>query len=143
MSSETRVARKPVPTPTPETEHYWAGTKVGELRIQRCNTCSQHYFYPRPSCPHCASLDVAWVVASGRGTLHTYLISHRAAPGFESDVPYALAIVQLAEGPRLMSNIVEIENTPDNLVLDMELEVTFEERGDQSVPLFRPARGAS
>lgn len=142
MSAETSVARKPVPLPTPETEHYWAGTKAGELRIQRCNACSQHYFYPRPSCPNCASLDVSWVVACGRATLHTYLISHRAAPGFEGDVPYALAVVQLAEGPRMMSNIVGIENTPENLVLDMELEVTFEDRGAQSVPVFRPAEVA-
>ncbi len=134
--------KKPTPTPTPETEYYWAGCRDGELRIQRCNACSQYYFYPRPSCAHCASSDVSWVRASGRATLHTYLISHRAAPGFEDNVPYAIAVVQLEEGPRMMSNIVGIDNTPENLILDMDLEVTFENRGAQSVPVFRPA-GAS
>jgi uncharacterized OB-fold protein len=142
MSATATSTHKPVPTPTPETEHYWAGTKLGELRIQRCEACSQYYFYPRPSCPNCGSLDVVWVVASGRATLHTYLISHRAAPGFEDNVPYAIAVVQLAEGPRMMTNIVDIENTPENLVLDMELEVVFEDRGAQSVPVFRPLGGA-
>ena len=135
---QTAVAKKPVPLPTPETEHYWAGTKVGELRIQRCNSCSQHYFYPRPGCAHCGSTDVAWVKASGCATLHTYLISHRAAGGFEGDLPYAIAVVQLEEGPRMMTNIVGVENTPENLVLDMALEVRFQDRGAQFVPVFAP-----
>ncbi len=74
---------------------------------------------------------------SGRGTLHTYVINHRAAPGFEA--PYAIAVVELDEGPRMMSNIVGVDQTPEALVLDMALEVTFEERGDVFVPLFRPA----
>lgn len=77
---------------------------------------------------------------SGRGTLHTYVINHRPAPGFEDDAPYAVAVVELEEGPRLMSNIVGIENTPENLVLDMDLEVTFEQRGDVAVPVFQPSR---
>jgi len=129
---------KPSPKPTPETEPYWTGTKQGELRLQRCASCSRAYFYARASCPFCGSSDVHWFTASGRGTLHTYVISHRAAPGFEADVPYAIAIVQLAEGPRMMSNIVGIDNTPENLVLDMELEVTFREQGEQMVPVFKP-----
>jgi uncharacterized OB-fold protein len=71
--------------------------------------------------------------------LHTYVISHRASPGFEGDVPYAIAVVQLEEGPRMMTNIVGIENTPENLVLDMDLVAEFEPRGEQSVVVFRPA----
>jgi uncharacterized OB-fold protein len=68
------------------------------------------------------------------------VISHRAAPGFEDDVPYAIAIVELDEGPRMMSNITGIPNTPDHLVLDMELRVRFEPRGDGvQVPVFGPA----
>jgi uncharacterized OB-fold protein len=68
------------------------------------------------------------------------VIAHRPAPGFEADVPYAIAIVELDEGPRMMSNIVGIPNTPDHLVLDMELHVAFEPRGDDvQVPVFGPA----
>ena len=96
------------------------------------------YFYPRPSCPHCSSTDVSWERASGRARLHTYLISHRPAPGFADETPYAIAVVELEEGPRMMTNIVGVDNTPEALVLDMDLEVDFEPRGDQYVPVFRP-----
>jgi hypothetical protein len=86
-------------------------------------------------------------VASGRAKLHTYLINHRPAPGFEDDAPYAIAVVELEEGPRMMTNIVGVSNTPENLELDMPLEVRFEPRGDrrdqerggQMVPVFTPA----
>jgi uncharacterized OB-fold protein len=80
---------------------------------------------------------VKWETLSGRGKLHTYLINHRAAPGFEP--PYAIAVVELDEGPRMMSNIVGVEQTPEALVLDMDLEVTFEQRGEVMLPLFKPA----
>jgi uncharacterized OB-fold protein len=142
-ASETRVTPKPVPKPTPDTAPYWEGTARGELRVQRCNACERAYFYPRPYCPHCSLDDVSWITASGRGRLHTYLISHRPAPGFGDQVPYAIAVVELEEGPRMMANIVGVENTPEALVLDMPLEVGFEGRGDQSVPVFRPAGSAS
>jgi len=132
---------KPIPRPTPETQPYWDGARAGELRVQRCRACQRHYFYPRPFCPRCDSDDVEWVAVSGRARLHSYVINHRPAPGFEADAPYAIAVVALEEGPRLMSSITGIENTPENLVLDMELEVAFQERGDQCLPVFRPAGG--
>lgn len=130
---------KAAPTPTPETAPYWEGTAGGELRIPRCRACGRAYFYPRPGCPHCGSTDVAWFTASGRARLHTYLISHRPAPGFADQVPYAIAVVELDEGPRMMANIVGVDNTPENLQLDMALEVAFEARGEHQVPVFRPA----
>jgi len=131
------------PVSTPETAAFWEGTSRGELRIQRCLPCGHAYFYPRTSCPRCGSTDVAWERASGRGRLHTYVISYRAAPGFEDQVPYAIAVVELEEGPRMMSNLVGIENTPERLVLDMALEVSFEPRGGVAVPVFRPAGSGS
>ncbi len=98
------------------------------------------FFYPRFDCPQCLSDDVPGFRASGKGTLWTYMINHRAVPGFEDDAPYAIAIVQLEEGPRMMSNIVGIENTPENLVLDMPLEVVFEDATEEiAIPKFRPA----
>jgi uncharacterized OB-fold protein len=132
----TDAPRKMAPRPSPETQLYWDGCAAGELRLQRCRPCDELYFPPRPFCPRCLSDDVAWETLSGRGTLHTYLINHRPAPGF--DGPYAIAVVQLDEGPRMMSNIVDVEQTPEALVLDMPLEVTFEERGKVHVPHFRP-----
>ena len=127
-----------VPKPTPETAPYWEAAARGELMIQRCGPCAQFYFYPRLTCPRCGSSDVSWVTASGRASLHTYLITHVAAPGFEEDVPMAIAVVTLEEGPRMMTNIVDIEQSPESLVLDMPLEVTFRQRDGVSIPVFRP-----
>jgi uncharacterized OB-fold protein len=130
---------KAVPIPTPETQPYWDGAAAGELRIQRCRDCRQAYFYPRPLCPSCGSGDVEWFTASGRATLYSYVINHRPAPGFEADAPYAIAVVQLAEGPRMMTNLVGVAPTPEALELDMELRVAFEQRGDVTLPVFTPA----
>jgi uncharacterized protein len=133
---------KAVPEPTPETQPFWDGCARGELLLQRCRDCGKAYFYPRPVCPACGSTDVEWFEASGRATLYSYVINHRPARGFEADGPYAIAVVELAEGPRMMTNIVGVPNTPEDLVLDMELQVTFERRDDVTIPLFGPATGA-
>ena len=141
MSAPGGAPTRPVPQPTPETQHFWDGTRSGELRLQRCADCSHAYFPPRPFCPECSSRNVAVEAASGKATLHSYVIHHREMPGFPS--PYAIAVVELDEGPRMMTNIVECEQTPEALVLDMPLEVTFEKLDDEiSLPLFRPAEGA-
>jgi uncharacterized OB-fold protein len=130
---------KAVPVPTPETQPYWDGCAAGELRIQRCVDCGRPYFSPRPICPSCGSGNVEWFTASGRATLYSYVINHRPAPGFEADVPYAIAVVQLAEGPRLMTSLVGVDPSPKALLLDMPLRVAFEQRGDVSLPVFTPA----
>ena len=140
MSTPTRT--KPAPVPTPETQPFWDGCARGELMLQRCLDCGKPYFYPRPICPECSSVNVEWFAASGRATLYSYVINHRPAPGFEADAPYAIAVVQLEEGPRMMTNLVGVPNTPEDLVLDMALQVTFEARGDVTVPLFSPAGAA-
>lgn len=132
---------RPIPVPTPETAHFWEGTRTGELRLQRCDDCDHVYFPPRPFCPGCSSRAVSVFTASGRGALASYVISERPHPAFEG--PYAIALVELEEGPRMMSNIVDCPQTPDALVLDMPLQVTFETLSDEiSLPLFRPAKGA-
>ena len=128
---------RPLPRPTPETQHFWDGTRKGELRLQRCRDCGEIYFPPRPVCPACSSRNVEVFRASGKGKLHSYVINHRQHPSFAS--PYSIALVRLDEGPTMLSNIVECEQTPEALVLDMPLEVTFEDNGDIAVPLFRPS----
>ena len=138
--SEQQPYRKPLPAPTPETQEFWDKARQHELWIPRCNACGHTYFPPRFICPECLSRDVAMTRHSGKGTLHSYMINHRAPPGFEDDAPYAIAVIQLEDGPRIMSNIVGIENTPENLVLDMALEVTFEDAvEDVSIPKWKPA----
>jgi uncharacterized protein len=129
-----------LPQPTPETQHFWDGTKTGELRLQRCDECRHTYFPPRPFCPKCASRKVSAFAASGRAILDSYVIHHRRVPGFEP--PYAIAVVKLAEGPRMMTNIIECAQTPEALQLDMPLEVVFAKQTDAiTLPFFRPAKG--
>ena len=128
------------PKPTPETAHFWEGTRAGELRLQRCQACAETYFPPRPFCPKCGAREVEVFPASGKATLYSYVINHRpAAPGFTP--PYAIAVVTLAEGPRMMTNIIDSPQTPEALELDMPLEVAFEALDAEiTLPLFRPAR---
>ena len=132
---------KPLPKLTRLNRPYFEGARQGELRLQRCDACANVYFPPRPFCPACASRKVSVFKASGKGKLYSYVINHRpAAPGFTP--PYAIAVVELDEGPRMMSNIVDCPQTPEALELDMKLEVAFEKLDDKiTLPLFRPAKG--
>ena len=135
------IYRKPVPVATPESDFFWDKTRKHELWIQICVDCDTAFFYPRMICPDCLEDKIEWFKTSGKGFLYTYMINHRPPPGFEDEAPYAIAIVQLDEGPRMMTNIVGIENTPENLVLDMPLEVVFEDIvDDMSLPKWRPAQ---
>jgi len=107
--------------------------------LQRCDGCSNVYFPPRPFCPKCASRSVRTFAASGMAKLHSYVINQRAAPESGFEAPYSIAIVELEEGPRMMTNIVDSPQTPEALVLDMPLEVTFERLTEEiALPLFRP-----
>jgi len=136
------MTERPLPTITPETRHFWEGARAGELRLQRCAGCGDAYFPPRPFCPSCGSADVDVFRASGRATLYSYVIHHRPAPGFVP--PYSIAVVQLEEGPRMMTNIVQVAQTPEALQLDMALELVFERINEEiSLPLFRPAERAA
>jgi uncharacterized OB-fold protein len=128
------------PKPTPETKHFWDGTQAGELRLQRCNKCSKAYFPPRPFCPECGHREVTVFKASGKGFLYSYVIHHRPVPGFTP--PYSIAVVELEEGPRMMTNIVDCPQTPEALQLDMKVQVKFEKLDDKTtLPLFAPAKG--
>ena len=125
------------PSPTPETEHFWAGTRQGELRIQHCNNCGRYYFYPRPFCRYCQSRNVEWRVVSGTGTLISYVINYRPLPPAAPDEPQVIALVELDEGPRMMTSIVGVAPEPENLPLDARVRVEFEPRGEQALPVFR------
>lgn len=139
MKGTKSMANKAVPVPTPESAPYWEWAAAGELRIPRCVATGRSFFPPRRYSPYVVGGSVEWIRVSGHARLYSYVISHRPAPGFEEDGPYAIAVVELDEGPRLMTNIVGIDNTPENLVLDMPLEVAFESRGPMMVPVFKPA----
>jgi uncharacterized OB-fold protein len=130
-------------TATPEiddfTRTFWDAAGEGRLLIRRCGACGKAHHYPREFCPYCWSEDVAWERASGRATLYTWSVVHRNdLRPFAGRVPYAAAVVDLAEGPRMMTEIVECADS--DLRVGMELAVTFRGEVDGlSVPVFRPA----
>jgi uncharacterized OB-fold protein len=128
-----------IPKPTPETQPYWDGAAAGELRLQRCNACGRAYFYPRPFCRYCSSEDVAWQRMSGNGRLVSYVINQRPVPPADPTEPQIIALVELAEGPRLLTNIVGVAPEPENLPLDAPVTVEFEQRENIALPVFRLA----
>ncbi|MGV8997181.1 MAG: Zn-ribbon domain-containing OB-fold protein [Parvibaculaceae bacterium] len=132
---------RPLPVPTPETQAFWDGCAAGELRLQKCDACAHTYFPPRDFCPECSGRKVTTFKASGKAILYSYVINHRPRPDFGTE-PHSIAVVTLAEGPRMMTNIIDCPQTPEALQLDMALEVSFEKVSDTiSLPKFAPAKG--
>lgn len=136
---KTSTIKQSLPLPTPETQFYWDKAAQGELWIQRCVTTGRHFFYPKTYSPFVLGGPVEWVQATGEASLYSYNVVHRPVYGFEDRAPYAIAVVELEEGPRMMTNIVGVDNTPDALRLDMALRVDFEQREGICLPVFRPA----
>ena len=128
-----------LPVPDPETQPFWDATKQGKLLIMHCNRCDEPYFYPRPFCPRCWTEDVEWREASGRATLYTWSVVHNNdLPPWPDRVPYVAAVVDLEEGPRMMTIITDCD--PDDLRIGMDVTVAYEDYDeDITVPVFRPA----
>ncbi|PKB78072.1 MAG: hypothetical protein BZY88_19980 [SAR202 cluster bacterium Io17-Chloro-G9] len=130
---------KPLPTVAGETKPFWDACRRGSLLIQKCDRCNEYQFYPRGICSNCWCEDIGWVTASGKGTVWTFTVTmQNGTPGFAEDVPYVLALVELEEGVKMFTNIVECE--PGEVTIGLPVEVTFLRANDQiSVPFFKPA----
>ena len=141
MSQQPSAPPIPAPSPQPESDFYWEKCKEGELWLRHCRACDSAYFYPRDICPECFSKDTDWVQSSGKGIVHTFAIVHRGpTPPFRDRAPYVPAIVELEEGTRMPTNLVEVEADPSVIKVGMAVEVVFEEISDTiSLPKFRPA----
>ncbi len=138
----TQAYNKPIPVPQGESDFYWQKAKEHELWLRYCNDTNQAYFYPRDISPYCFSRNTTWVKASGNATLFTYAIVYRAPhPGWYPDgVPFVTAIVELEEGPKMPTNIVMDDPTPEKLQIGMPLKVVFEDITDTiALPKFAPA----
>jgi hypothetical protein len=137
---------RPLPHPiTPEAKPYWEGLRQGKLMLPRCQACGRAFFYPRVICPFCASDRIEWIQATGRGRLYAFEIAYQTFnKAFKVRTPCVLAMVELEEGPRLMSNLIGVEPDPRHVRCDMPVEVTFEKLTDEiTLPLFRPVGGAA
>jgi uncharacterized OB-fold protein len=129
----------PVPVPTPESRPFWAAARERRLVIPKCRSCGATWFPPTLACPSCGAADREWIEVSGRGTVFSFVVMHRVYhPAFAGKVPYVVAVIELEEGPRLLSNLVGI--SPGEVRCDMPVRVTFDERrGDVTIPQFVPA----
>ena len=128
---------KPLPEITHDNRPFWEACRRHELSLQRCADCG-HIRLPSPICPQCLSMDSVWARVSGRGRLYTWTtIYQRYHPGFAGETPYSVAMVELEEGPRLITSIVGCGN--EDLRIGMELAVVFEDvTPEVTLPRFRP-----
>ncbi len=127
---------RPLPVPDGDTKPYWDAAKEHRLVIQRCQDCQHAIFYPRSICPQCMSDRVAWIGATGKGTVYSYTVVHRAPAQFADDAPYVVALIDLAEGVRMMSNVVG--SPPSSVRIGAAVEVVFDDvTSDISLPKFR------
>jgi uncharacterized OB-fold protein len=131
---------KPLPQPDPVTQPFWDSLKTHAMQIQRCNDTGNFFFYPRGMSPFTLSDNISWEPVSGKGTVHALTIVHnQRAPGFAEEVPYVVAIVELDEGPRMMTNIIDVEPDPEHVKIGMPVEIVYEDVTDEiTLPKFRP-----
>lgn len=128
---------KPLPVIDHDSAPYWEAAREGRLDIPLCGDCGRHHFYPRAICPHCHSDNLKFDTVSGRGEVHTFTIARRpAGPAFADDVPYVVALIELEEGPRMMSRIQT--DDPEKVRIGAKVEVTFVKATDEiTFPHFR------
>ena len=142
MSSDAPVARRPLPGPDHVSAPYWDAAADGRLVVQRCLACGRSQFYPRAMCRHCAG-ETEWVDASGRGVVYSYsIVRQNRTPPFDAMSPYVVAMVDLAEGARMMGNVTGCD--PDAVYVGMPVEVYMEAIGEGlSLPQWKPTDGAA
>jgi len=133
---------RPLPQPiTPESKPYWDGMKENKLMLPKCQDCGLVFFYPRGVCPGCQSRKIGWIQGSGKGKLYSFEILHRPFNrAVKVPTPYVLAMVELEEGPRMLSSLVNVEPDPKAITCDMPVEMVFSKLTDDiTIPLFQPA----
>jgi len=129
---------KPLPVVQPWARPFWDAARAHRLVLQHCQACNKPIFYPRAACPHCGSERLGWHDASGKGKIYSFttVLSNAPSP-FIADMPYVVAVVELAEGVRMLSNIVQCD--PQQLRCEQPVEVVFERLNDEfTLPKFRP-----
>lgn len=126
---------KPIPRPSPTTRPFWDGLNERKVQIQRCDRCDSWVFYPRTRCPSCLSDLLIWREVSGQGVLYTYTLARQpTAPHFADETPQQLAVVELDEGVRMTSTLVNVE--PSDIVIGMRLQPYFDQVTD-AITLLR------
>ena len=140
MADEKKKYSKPLPHIDEENRPWWEALKRHELYVQKCRDCAAIRYYPRAQCPECLSPRTEWVRSSGRGKIYTFTVTNQnQAPGFRESLPYVMAYVQLDEGPKMLTNIIDCP--VDQVRIGMPVEVVYEDvTADVTLAKFRPAR---
>ncbi len=134
--------KKPLPQSDPVTAPYWESLKAHQMKVQRCNDTGKFFFYPRGMSPYTLSDNLSWEPVSGKGVLHAFTIVHvNRAPGFGDELPYVVALIELDEGVRLMSNLIDVQPDPDHVKIGMPVELVYDDVTDEiTLPKFRPTQ---
>ena len=132
---------KPLPAISTLNQPYWDGLKQRQMVLPYCEACEAVWYPPAPFCPACWSRDFRWQAVSGRGVVNSWVVFHQAYfSSFKDDIPYAVAEVELEEGPRLLTNLVEVAN--EGITTGMPVEVVFDDVTDEvTLAKFRPRKG--
>lgn len=130
------------PRPNAETDEFWAGCTEQRLMLPRCDDCGEVIWYPRRFCPFCASTNVTYTEMSGNGVVYTFTVVRKGAGPFREVAPYVIAVVELDEGPRMMTNLIGV--APDEVRIGQSVRVVFEPVVDDAgsvtarIPRFAP-----
>lgn len=140
MNTRKKITR-PLPAITLDTEEFWKSTKAHEAKLQKCNNCGKFWYYPGPLCHYCGSRDFTWTPITGKGSIWTYSLLERAKGNpYEDDVPIAIIIVQLDDGPMMMSNLFDYED--EELAIGTRVTIDYEDVDDEvTLIVFTPDRG--
>ncbi len=133
---------RPLPPVDGLTRPFWEAARRHRLALPKCDACGKLHSYPRSWCPHCGSSRLQWAEVSGAATVYSYTVVHRPPnPVFAAEVPYAVAVVALAEGPHIMARIVDC--AASTVRIDMALELRFLDLTEEiSLPVFAPVGAA-
>ena len=132
--------KKPLPQVQPYSQAFWDAAKKHQLVVQTCKDCNARIFFPREQCPKCWSENLDWLKASGKGEIYAFSVTYEGVEqAFAEDLPIVLAWVDLEEGIRMQTNIIDCD--PEDVSIGMPVEVTFQDVTDEiSLPFFRPAK---
>lgn len=141
MSTAEQKYARTLPGITPLTKPFWDAAKQHTLVLQRCRNCQEYQWYPKAWCSHCGSRSLEWTPVSGQGTVYSFTVIRQVidnAPAFQADIPFVVALIELAEGPRMYSNVTGCK--PEEVVIGMRVKVWFDDvTSDITLPKFSPA----
>jgi len=132
--------QKPLPVIQPHSAAFWEGTKQHKLMVQHCCDCDSYIFYPRRECPECWSTNLDWHESTGKAKVYAFSVTYEGVePMFQQDLPIALAWVDLPEGVRMNTNIIDCD--PNDVKIGMEVEAVYQDVTDEiTIPYFRPVQ---